>query len=274
MPRRMRALLPALLLLVLPGVAWSQDPQPDTEHVPSWASDLGVGSANALAGALTAAVLAWVNDQDVPRAFLRGAVGGTVVFAGKRLAVEPFDGAGFLGREVGALGSSVVANASTGRGWLDEAWLPLGPLWIRTGFAAPVGVAVNVRELATIGWAASRSELELDWGASLSNGTAIFRAAGHQIRFDGEEVGGIAVGGVVLLSRRSFDAEVTRGHEVVHVIQDDFFTTVLSRPGEQWVWRRLSDGRLPVELGIATALRLLAPIHALEEAEAGSLGWR
>ena len=203
-----------------------------------------------------------------------GALGGGVVFAGKRLAAQPFDGAGFLGREVAAFGSSLVAGAGAGREWLDEVWLPVGPAWIRVGKAAPPALRLNVRDAAVLAWAATRRELEVDWGATLSNGTAYLNAPSHGLRVNGDGAWGVALGTTVLVAATGVGREETRAHEMIHVIQDDFLTSVWSRPLESWGWGRIASGRLPLELGVVSILRGLEPMRDLEETEAGILARR
>lgn len=270
-PNPGRLSLALLVALALPAPLPGQAP----EAPPPWVGQAGVASANALAGALTAAVVAWMRGEEVPRAFLRGAAGGAVVFAGKRVAVERFDGAGFLGREIAAVGTSVVANAGAGRDWIDEVWLPLGPVWLRTGRAAPVGVRVNLRDVGVLAWAATRPELRFDAAASLSNGTAFFRADRHQIRYQGRYfIGGVALGTTVLLAKQSLWDESTAGHELIHVIQDDFVVHAWSRPLEKWGWLHLTGWNPPIDIALASAIRLLDPARDVEEYEAEALSRR
>ena len=246
---------------------------PDRTAEP-WMEDIAIGAVNAVVGGITGAVTAWLRDEDVEHAFVRGSVGGGVVFVGKRIAVEEFDGAGLLGRQVGAVGSSVVRNASVGDGWLDEVWLPLGPLWIQASPRAPHRLRVNVWDLAVVGWAATRSELELDWGASASSGAAVFRAPNHRLRDDDEAIGGLTTGSVVLIGPASGEErrELVRGHELVHVLQHDFFRQAWERPLEAWGWSRLLGLDPPLDLSLMELLLLPAfSGSAIGEAEAGVL---
>src|SRR5690606_17462320 len=59
---------------------------------------------NVVLGGLVAGVLHGARGGDFRDAVVKGVTGGALSFAGKRLAVEPFFGAGLLGREVSAVG--------------------------------------------------------------------------------------------------------------------------------------------------------------------------
>ena len=109
-------------------------------------------------------------------------------------AVEQFDGAGFLGRQVSSVGSGMVVDAGQGRALFGEVWLPLGPAWVRVRPGAKLGGRVNLRDVGTLIWAATRPELGLDLEASLSNGAPVFVAESHQIVNGSRPVAGAAIG--------------------------------------------------------------------------------
>lgn len=275
-PAARSALVAALSTLALVGAAPLQGQASHEQPIPTdpWVEDVAIGMANAFTGGVTAAVTAWLRDEDVGRAMVRGMVGGAIVFGGKRIVVENFDGAGLLGRQVGAVGSSMVRNAGTGAPWLEEVWLPLGPLWVQANPRSPGGVRVDAWRVAVLGWAATRSELRVDWGASASNGAFVFRAPEHVVQKDGDAVAGLALGGLVLLSRdRTGQVRQTRGHELVHVVQLDFYSQALAHPLESWVWSRFTDWSVPVDIGLPPHL-LPSFFGDLPEAEARALDSR
>lgn len=241
------------------------------DHDPSpWVDDVGIAAANVLAGGLTAGLTAAIRGHDVSDAFLMGAAGGAVWFAGKRVAVEGFDGAGLLGREVGALGSSVVANGGAARGWLEEVWLPLGPVWFQVSPRAARQVRIIGLDAAVLAWAVAEPAVELDWGRSLSNGALFFTSERHVILSDSDQVEGVTIGGVVLTGVATGDPERIRAHEMVHVIQLDFFLHAVSRPLEAWAWDRTLGWEVPVDLGVSLFLRPRF-LRDLGETEAGVL---
>jgi hypothetical protein len=237
-----------------------------------WVQDVGLAMANAFAGGVTSALSAWLRGEDIGRAFVGGMVGGGVAFAGKRLVVEDFDGAGFLGRYVGALGSNVVRNAGSGTGWVDEVWLPLGPLWIQSSPASARDVRVNVWHAVALGWALTRKELVVDWGSSASSGTFVLHAPRHRIRLNGDPIGGFTLGSVVVLAPGDeSEVQLSRGHELVHVVQHDVAYLTWERPIESWGWSRAVHRNLPVDLGLLRPLLLQPFVGPLHEGEAETL---
>lgn len=99
--------------------------------------ELVTAGINALLGGATAAGMRLIRGESASEswsAFWTGTLGGGVTYAGKRVAVERFGGAGFLGRELATVGGSMVRNASAGRGVLEELVLPVGP--VRCGRAS------------------------------------------------------------------------------------------------------------------------------------------
>lgn len=267
------ALAAALSALALVGAVPLHGQASHEQPTPTdpWVEDVAIGMANAFTGGVTAALTAWLRDEDVGRAVVRGMVGGAIVFAGKRIVVEDFGGAGLLGRQVGAVGSSVVRNAGAGAPWLDEVWLPLGPLWVQANPRSPGRVRVDAWRAAVLGWAATRSELRVDWGESASSGAFVFRAPEHIIRDDGDNVSGLTIGSVVLLGPgRDAQVRQTSAHELVHVVQHDFDSQTWGRPLESWAWSRFTDRTAPVDFGLAPFLRYPF-LYDLHQAEARAL---
>lgn len=270
MTRRTLAL--ALAMLALCGSAPAAA-QSDEQGVEPWVEDVAIGMANAFTGGVTAAVSAWLREEDLAHAFVGGMLGGTLTFAGKRLVVEDFDGAHLLARQIGALGSNMVANAGAGAPWLGEVWLPVGPLWVQAVGQAPGAdrVRVDAWRAGTLVWAATRSELRVDWGSTASSGAFVFDVPEHELRVGGDRTLGLTRGGVVLLGPALVaDRERTLRHELVHVLHLDFAHRAWGRPLESWGWSRLFDGEPPLDIGVARLL--LHPIvYSLQEGEATTL---
>ena len=260
------------VLLALPPEGHAQE-NGDTQS--TWATDVGVASANALVGGLTAAITAAIRGDDVSDAFLKGTVGGAVVFAGKRVAVERFDGAGLLGRQVASLGTGLVVDAGQGREWFSEVWLPLGPAWFQVRSGAGREMRVNLQEVGVLLWAATRSELHFDLGRSLSNGAPVWFARDHHIEHGSSRPAAMAAGSVVFLGAPTerLELEVAQSHENIHVIQADYVLQTMSRPIERWAWDRAAGWRLPFDVNtVAPVLAYL--LTDLIEREAYSLQLR
>jgi hypothetical protein len=179
-----------------------------------------------------------------------GAVGGALSYGGRRIAAERFTGAGLLGREVGAVGGSIVRNAAQGGGPLDEIVLPF---WVARLYVAPAGAAGAPRARVKLDvptaiaslYLALRADTELAVGASLSSGTPVLYRR-EQWREGGWF--GSQVGGVVWLQGNPNDpypetpeADVL-AHERVHVLQYDASFLYLGEPVDALLTRRIPGG--------------------------------
>lgn len=238
--------LPTLLLALAPlasgqGVAQAPtvDQDPSASHGPGDVVYLGL---NALVGGLTAGLWQELSDGSFGDAFAGGALGGGVSYAGKRVAAETFAGAGFLGREVAAVGASIVRNASDARPLLDSLRLPVGPLRVYVSPRDPgrFRLEADVHNLYRTAQGLADDDLRLDLGESLSSGLPVFRSDRALRDTRGRAVLGVAVGGAVFLSPvEGAAAERTLAHERSHVLQDDFLYHAWLRPLEDRFARTL-----------------------------------
>lgn len=246
------ALLPAATVSAqcIPGATL---PDPDascTFSAPRWAGELASFSANALLGGLTAGAMRHFRGGSFGDGFVVGALGGGIVYAGKRIAAERFDGAGLLGRELSAAGISMSRNAAVGGPALSRFSLPVGPLHlnIERGDGVRVRPSVDAVAFGWIVWALARPELSLSAGRSLSSGTFVFRTDNEVLLVGNDSVhaGGLAAAGVILLSDvPAFgDAYLERSfaHERVHVLQQDQLSALWTDPGADWLLARAPGG--------------------------------
>lgn len=281
---RVAALLLALLALApSPGT-----PQTSTLPDGDWASD-GVGEAaflalNAVIGGATAGLWQELSGGSFGDGFAGGALGGSVVYAGKRLSAESFAGAGFLGRDVASVGVSIVRNAADARPLLDSLRLPVGPLRLYLGprEPGPPRIELDLHDVYWTAYGLAEARLELDLGESLSSGAPVFRSDRALVDPDDRRLLGVTAGGVVFLSpdaRRP--GEGTLAHERAHVIQRDFLYHAWLRPLEDRLARKLPGGGFVDRVdydAIGLALRVGAhalgwgdPVRAPLEAEADFL---
>ena len=210
---------------------------------PRWDPPAGVGEAaflgaNTLLGGLTAGVLQAIRGGSFSDGFARGALGGAIVYGGKRVSVGRFAGAGLLGRELAAVGASVVRNAADARPSFERLALPLGPINVYLGAPgrSPLSVKVSLYQLASLGWAIAEPALSFEAGKSLSAGAPVFRARNRVILSDGDPVRGMMVGGTILLSGRGVsDEDAVFAHERVHVLQRDFYFRAWFNELEAWL---------------------------------------
>lgn len=243
--RRVSGPLLALLAALALPIASPAPAQTLHDHEERWASDalgevafLGI---NALVGGLTAGVWQELSEGSFEEGFAGGALGGSVAYAGKRIAAESFPGAGLLGRDVAAVGSSVVRNAADARPLLDSLALPVGPLRLYLSPRDPSGprVEADVAELYWITYGLVDHRLELDVGESVSSGAFVFDAERPLLQHD-EPVLGVAAAGVVFLSPGGGDRrDATLAHERAHVLQQDFIHHAWFRPLEDHLARKL-----------------------------------
>jgi hypothetical protein len=212
-----------------------------TEEYPPRTSDAALLGANSLIGGLSSGLMAKLQGRGFRTAFLHGFLGGAVHYCGKRVTAARFTMSGFLGREMAAVGSSIVRNASHGAGVLDSIFLPIGPLrlvvWEGEGRGVDFGLSLLDTGSLLVGL--FEPKLDLDLEASLSSGSPVYR--GPERYFD-QDVNGHTHGGVIRIG--DFAPGSTLPHERVHVAQNDFMNYVWADPFEDWL-ATLLFGRVP-----------------------------
>jgi hypothetical protein len=197
---------------------------------------LAGATLNAVLGGLTSGIFRRVAGEPFLPAFAKGAAGGTVTYAGRAIAGRQFDGAGLLGREVAAIGSSMVANAAYGRGMLEQVALPLGPLKLHVDRDDGTSFSMSVDVLAAImtTYAVAHPEYSIDWRSTASAGVPVFRSPSL---LESRSWSGAMVAGVIVLNYERDVPGVHRvqAHEQVHVAQHDFSAMVWGEPLERWL---------------------------------------
>lgn len=177
-----------------------------------------------------------------------------------------FDGAGFVGREISAVGGSITRNAALGVALLDTLALPVGPLWV---FLPPHALgAFHIRlDLNNAWWliyGITEDRLKLDWPRTLSAGAPIFRAT-RGLLDGGKLVDGEAIGGIVVLSPSAGrHVDDVFAHERVHLLQRDFFETAAGLAVEDWAGAKLGAAQLPLFEWVMPGLGYLLvqyPLH-------------
>lgn len=245
--RSLRSYLAAsIAVATVSGPAASQTlgPLPTPGARPSFQGEVQTLAINALLGGLVGGVARLHHDGNFGAGFTRGLAGGTVVYAGKRVAAERWSGAGFLGREVSAVGASMIANAGEGVPVLSKATLPLGPVLVQVGArtGSESRVRLYVPGVAAMGYAWSTG-MRLDARESLSSGAPVFH------RPAGLVSGGVHVAGITLYETTpaqwqdgSGRFEEMTAHERVHILQHDFAVQVFGRPIQRRALSRVPGG--------------------------------
>jgi hypothetical protein len=237
---------------------------------PRWAGEFATLSANAFVAGMTAGITQHLRGRSFGQAFVRGALGGAVIYGGKRLVAERFDGAGLLGREVAAVGSSMVRNATDGASLFEQLVLPIGPvrLYVRPGERS-VHPRIDALAVAWTIYGIAESDLSFDAGESLSAGAPVFLTDEKVIlasSADSTHAAGITESGVIVLADVSAAGGEFRArsfaHERVHVVQGDHIFANWTDPLETRLFARVPGGESLgrwVDLGVSTdVLRLLA----------------
>jgi len=212
----------------------------------TWVDDLNFASVNVLVAGLTGGISGYLRGGSFSDGFSRGALGGGVEYLGKRISAADFDGAGLLGRQVGAVGASMVRNASLDVGLLDSLIVPIGPVRARVAPSAlgQAAFRLDLHEAVWLVYALTEQRLEFDWGRTVSSGVPVF-LTNSAIQVGDDGVNGLTGGGLIVLSRRSSsDLGNVMAHERVHVLQVDFLKTSIGYPVESWVGRRAGLGDL------------------------------
>lgn len=258
-------------IVIATALALSAGPlhaQSDEWSPPHWVGDATFLGLNALSSGLTAGLFQLVRGESFADGFARGALGGSVHYAGMRISAERFDGAGLLGRQVSAAGVSMVRNASDGRDLLERLFVPLGPLHLYVDLADGVRVQpkVNLAALTVLLSAAAEPEFTWDAGASLSAGAPVFRAHTRTLRSDGTPVNGQVNAGSIFVGNVP-DRFLPRilAHERVHVLQGDWMFLAWSEPAEAWLVDQVPLGNgvyRYVDIGI-TAPMVRAAVYDL-----------
>ncbi len=235
---------------------------------PRWVGEFASLSANGLLGALTGGLSQHLRGGSFQDGFVRGALGGSIVYAGKRTASESFSGAGLIGRSMAAVGSSSVRNASEGAPLFSRLTLPLGPFWMEIDRSTRrVSARLDPVALGWMIYGISERELELDWGGTLSDGTPVFKTHNKVLRLAGDtvHVAGVTNAGIVysadVPAYGSAHVRRHRAHEQIHVIQEDQLAIMWTDPLGGWVIgrvQRLRPTRSRLAVNLSTEiLRLL-----------------
>lgn len=248
---RTSAALAAALLALTPAAARAQS---DTTlygaRSPAWVAPVSLMAANAVLSGLTAGIAQELSGGSFRDGFTRGALGGAVIYAGKRIAVERFSGAGLLGRQVNSVGASIVRNASDGIGTLDRLVWPVGLARVYWQRGPDRSVRVKL-DAAALGWTIYgivEPELEVNLAESFSAGTPVFQTHDKIISFgDDQHAGGVVEAGVIFLSdvRPWGDAFLQKAfaHERVHTLQMDHIFLDWVEPNDDRLLNLLPGGR-------------------------------
>jgi hypothetical protein len=248
----------------LPSTLPPEEAPSCNRRYPSWSGELASLGGNALLGGLSAGIMQELRGGSFRSGFARGAVGGAGIYAGKRLAAERFEGAGLIGRQVAAVGGSIVRNAGEGRGVLERLYLPLGVARLEVHTPTRrLQLTPDITALAWALWALDERELSIDWEETLSAGTPVFYTDNKTLVVGGDSThaaattnsGVMYVSGVPglgpVVSRRILE------HERIHVLQEDQLFLTITDPLEELLLRQVpyvQRWATRVDINLATEL--------------------
>ncbi|MGH7650537.1 MAG: hypothetical protein ACREMS_01715 [Gemmatimonadaceae bacterium] len=199
---------------------------------------------NGAIGSVTGLVWASIRHSSKWKGLTQGAAGGLLMSAGRQIAATPFNGSGFLGREVSAVGVSLTASSG------EEHTLfvfPIGPMSLEYGERS-WDWRLDVADFGALVGLAIASNTSLDLHRTLSSGVPVFRdrrASFGQV--EDYTLTAITELGTIRLSQDAFTvlpgtANVIY-HENVHILQDDFFEDAIGLPPERQAIEHLPFGR-------------------------------
>ncbi len=222
---------------------------------------LAVLGVNVVTSALGAGLMARLTGGSFWRAAAAGAGGGALGYAGKRLAVQEFEGAGLLGRQVASVGASVVQNGIAGRGIVDRVVLPLwiGRLYIERDAQGDGLFRVQPRLdlLAAVLTTAAviDPDRRFNFSRTLAAGAPVFVMRSDVAKWRGAQLSGV----IWLEDQFGPDAlRTTLAHELVHVLQHDGAFLSWTEAGEQHVLSLLPGVRRAgpwIDVGVHTGIR-------------------
>ena len=198
---------------------------------------------NGVIGSATGLVWATIRHSSKWKGATKGAAGGILISVGKQIASTAFDGSGFLGREVSAVGTSLAVSP----GAPTTMSFPIGPLSVEYGEGSWDWRINTADAIATARYAIS-SHTQFDLRRSLSSGAPVFRDDRVNLGFDSDfRLTGVTGFGTIRLSRRAFETLPGRVdvlyHENVHILQEDYLDAAVALPVERKAIEHLPFGR-------------------------------
>ncbi|HEU0299653.1 MAG TPA: hypothetical protein VFR37_09370 [Longimicrobium sp.] len=271
MMRTLRCLVVCGWMVSLVPVSAAAQPAAGDTARGGWRGEMSTLGINALLGGGIGGTVRALRGGSFYEGFVAGAAGGTLVYAGKRLAVERWYGAGLAGRQVAAVGTSMIRNTADGRAPLERLTVPvwIGRLYVTTSPRLSVQPRLDLAGALSTAYQAFDDRSEFDLGRTISAGAPVFRVYDAEL----EWVAFQRVG-VVLLRYAESDQGLeeqlpddvgapmaqSAAHERVHVVQLDQAFLLLAAPVEDWLLgRNPTTARLHrwIDVGAVTAVLAL-----------------
>jgi len=253
---------------------------------------------NAVIGGVSAMIRSLaLPEPDPGAAFVKGALGGAVMYGGQRLVGTGHASLRIPGVQLVAIGANMARNAGDARPLLDDLTLPLYPFYLDLS-PAPGTSPIRLSALATVGLAralgeSGRFDGGLDWKETLLAGTPVFRSEATWIYpltdaeagacINGEGCSGAAAGmhrlGTIWYTtggRGRANTRRTLNHEMIHLTQFVRDGVLHAVPASDAALKRI--GGPAAYLSRWVVLDLALPLSGIEaaftgDARARNSGW-
>jgi hypothetical protein len=178
------------------------------------------------------------------KGFVKGSIGGSAVFAGKCLVAQRSAPTDWIGNGVVGLGSSIVANASSGRGIFRKVTIPVGPLLItRDNDNGHVSARVDLPTVVTTTYFGLQSHNTWMPRQTFEHGSIFFEDFNGGVDFQAARV--------LLLQPHANEEAIA--HELTHSAQASFVSIAWEEPLERKLLSNIAGGpwiHRHVELGV------------------------
>jgi hypothetical protein len=209
---------------------------------------------NAAIGLVTATAWSLVRGHGLSDGVTRGLVGGAAMGVGRQVAASPFSGSGFAGREISAVGISLITSPGDNHITLS---FPVGPVELQLREGNRFDWRVNATDAIAAVINSAHAGTRLDARLSLSSGTFVFRDPQESFRTSSGEAAASEFFESIMLSQSAFheSSQFPRVlyHENVHVLQDDYLSDAVANPIETAWLSRTRIGKIitrHVDLGL------------------------
>jgi hypothetical protein len=203
---------------------------------------------NMALGAGTAGLSELSAGRSFWKGVIKGAAGGGTVFAGKCLVAQRSGVTDWIGNGVVGVGSSMVSNASSGKGIVQVMTIPIGPLLIsRDAQTRRFSARVDLPDVAAATYFGLQSHDTWMPRQTFEHGSILFEDFNGELDFQAARV--------ILLQPHAGEDAIA--HELTHSAQASFVTIAWEEPlegkllsnipGGPWIHRR-------VELGVLSLL--------------------
>lgn len=204
--------------------------------------DVGV---NAAIGLVTASVWSIARGRGITGGAWRGIVGGATVSVGRQVAASPFSGSGFTGRQISAVGISLITSAGSDHDMTLS--FPVGPVQLQLVNGHDFDWRINATDAVAAIIDATGKGTRLDASLSMSSGTFVFHSGRGTFHTAAGEATGSEFFERIELSSDAFDGSGkvpnVLFHENVHVLQNDYLANAVANPIERAILNRTYIGR-------------------------------